>query len=194
MIKNPNKYQAGKTIVYFVRHGDRIHIPGTPPPHDFSLSAKGKRQAKAIAYKFAKIKGEIDVLYSSPMKRAYETAVEIGKQIGKKPVILKGFEEIENNFEHPKIFSLDYWKAKREIKKKQEILDKILDKNRKKVIVIVAHGMLNKILLGRKLGLSYKSSSVFDAHNCHISLVRFKGKKLDYIHCINSPDIVDITE
>jgi hypothetical protein len=55
VLKNPDKYQLGKTIIYFVRHGDRIHIPGTPEPHDFSLSAKGKKQAKDVAKKFAKI-------------------------------------------------------------------------------------------------------------------------------------------
>lgn len=49
VLKNPDKYQIGKTTVYFIRHGDRIHIPGTLPPHDFSLSEKGKKQAKEVA-------------------------------------------------------------------------------------------------------------------------------------------------
>jgi len=190
VLRKPNEYDIGKTIVYFARHGDRINIPGSPPPHDFSLSAKGKKQAKILAKKFSKIKDEIDVLYTSPMKRAYETAVEIGRKIGKKPIILKDFEEVHKNLEHPNYFSPNYWKSRREFSKKQKIFDKLLEKNKEKVILIVSHGRLNRMLIGRKLGLSHKKSNIFDSHNCHINLVRFKGKKLDYIHCVNSPDLV----
>ncbi len=191
VLKNPNKYQIGKTTVYFVRHGDRIKIPGEKDPHDFSLSPKGIKQAKAVAKKFVKIKDEIDFLYTSPMKRAYETAVEIGKKISKKPIIIPGFEEVHKNLEHPLIFNLAYWKSRREFRKKEKIFDRLLEKHREKVIVLVAHGRLNRMLIGRKLGLSHKKSNVFDAHNCHISLVRFRGKKLDFIHCMNSSDLVD---
>jgi probable phosphoglycerate mutase len=190
VIKNPNQYEIGKTTVYFVRHGDRIKIPGTQHPHDFSLSKLGKKQAMDVAKKFSKIKDEIDVLYTSPMKRAYETAVEIGKKIGKKPIVLQGFEEVHKELEHPKIFSISYWRSLKEFKNKQRIFDKILEKNKERVVVLVAHGRLNRMLIGRKLGLSHKKSNVFNAHNCHITLVRFKGKKLDYIHCVNSKDLV----
>jgi len=190
VIKKPNKYQKGKTTVYFVRHGDRINIPGTPAPHDFGLSAKGKKQAKEVAKKFIKIKDEIDFLYTSPMKRAYETAVEIGKTINKKPIIIPHFEEVSKILEYPRLFSKDYWNARREFRNKQRIFDRILGKNKEKVIVLVAHGRLNRMLIGRKLGLSHKKSNIFDSHNCHVTLVRFKGKKLDYIHCVNSRDLV----
>jgi len=190
VLKNPNEYQKGKTMVYFVRHGDRIHIPRTPSPHDFSLSEKGKKQAKEVAKKFTKIKKEIDVLYTSPMKRAYETAVEIGKKIKKKPIIIPNFEEVNKILEHPKILNKEYWKARKEFRNKQRIFDRILKKNKEKVIVLVAHGRLNRMLIGRKLGLSHKKSNIFDAHNCHITLVRFKGKNLDYIHCVNSKELV----
>jgi len=194
VIKNPTEYDKGKTIVYFVRHGERIHIPGTLPPHDFSLNENGKKQAKNIAKEFSKIKGEIDVLYTSPMKRTYETAVEIGKEIGKKPKILLGFEEINKPSNYPAIFSKHYWKNKLAIKRKQNILDKVLEENQGKVLVIVGHGRLNRTLIGAKLGLSQKISNLFDAHNCHVTLIRFKGKKIDYIHCVNSKGIVPLKQ
>jgi len=192
VIKNPNKYQIGKTTVYFVRHGDRINIPGTSGPHDFSLSKKGIKQAKEAAKRFSKIKDEIDVIYTSPMKRAYETAREIGKKIRKKPIILRGFEEVHKNIEHPNYFSPSYWKSRREFSKKQKIFENILEKNKEKVIVIVGHGRLNRMLIGRKLGLSHKASNIFDSNNCHVTLARFRGKKLDYIHYVNSRDLVKI--
>ena len=194
VLKNPNKYQIGKTIVYFVRHGSRLSYPDAngheSEPHDFGLSAKGKKQAKEVAKKIAKIKDEIDVLYTSPMKRAYETSVEIGRKIGKKPIVIKGFEEINKILEKPRIFSRAYWKARREFRKKQKIFDKILDKNKEKVIVIVSHGRLNRTLIGKKLGLSHRACNLFDTYNCHITLARFKGRKLNFIHCVNSRDLV----
>jgi len=189
VLKNPDEHQIGKTLVYFVRHGERIHLPGTPHPHDFGLSEKGKKEAKEIAKKFSKIKEEIDFLYSSPMKRAYETAIEIGKEIKKKPRIIKNFEEVQGILEHPNGFSKDYWKERINFEKKRKIFDEILEKNRGKVIVIVSHSRLSRMLFGRKIGLSYKKSKVFDLNNCHINLMRFKGKKLDYIYCINGKDL-----
>jgi len=190
VIKNPNEYQKGKTTVYFVRHGDRIHIPNTPEPHDFGLSERGIKQAKEVAKKFVKIKGEIDFIFTSPMKRAYETAVEIGKKINKKPIIIPHFEEVDKILERHNFFNLNYWKSMKEFRKKEKIFNKILEKNKEKVIVLVGHGRLNRMLIGRKLGLSHKKSNIFDAHNCHITLARFKGKNLDFIHCVNSKDLV----
>jgi len=194
VLKNPNKYQIGKTIVYFVRHGDRIHIQGAPEPHDFSLSPKGKKQAKDIANKFSKIKNEIDVIYTSPMKRAYETAVEIGKKINKRPIVIKNFEEVHKILEKPLIFSKAYWKSRKDFSKKQKIFDKILDKEKGKAIIIVAHGRLDRMLIGRKLGLSHSKCNLFDANNCHITIARFSGKKLDYIHCVNSKDLLEFRD
>jgi hypothetical protein len=49
---------------------------------------------------------------------------------------------------------------------------------------------VNKGLIGKKLGLSNSQIRKLDYHNCHISLVRFKGTKLDYIHYFNSKELV----
>ena len=187
--KNPDKYEVGKTFVYFVRHGDRIKIPGSPEPHDFSLSSEGIKQAKGIAKDLAKIKKEIDILYTSPMKRAYETAVEIGKKIGKKPIIIKGFEEVSKIINKPNPFNWKYWKARIRFRHNRRVFDKILEKNNGKVIVFVGHGRLNRMLIGKKLGLSHKKSNMFDSHNCRTTLARFNRKKLDFIYYFNSPKI-----
>ncbi|MDO8517187.1 MAG: histidine phosphatase family protein [Nanoarchaeota archaeon] len=194
MLKHPNKYQTGKTIIYLVRHGERIHIPGTPPPHDFGLSKKGIKQAKDVAKKFVKIKEEVDALYTSPMKRAFETAVEIGKKINKKPIVIKGLEEITKILEKPKLFNKNYWGQRIKFRKKQKIFNELLKNNKGKVIILVAHGRLNRMLLGKKLGLSHKASNVFDSHNCHITIASFKGQKLDYIHCVNSKELINIQD
>jgi broad specificity phosphatase PhoE len=190
VLKNPNKYEEGKTLVYFIRHGDRKFIPNTPPPHDTSLSEKGKAQAKSLAEELLKIKDEVDVLYSSSMKRAKETAEIVGKQLNKTPIILENFQEVQKILEKPNIFDWKYWKARIKFYKRQIIFEKILRENQGKLILIVAHGRLNRMLMGRKLGLSHKRSNVFESTNCHMNIVRFKKTKLDYIYCINSEKIV----
>lgn len=190
VLKNPDNYQKGKTTIYFVRHGDRIHIPGSPPPHDFGLSEKGKKQAKEVADKFKRIKSEIDVFYSSTMKRAVETAEFIGKQIRKKPVEIKSLSEFNKILWSNKLYKYKFWEHYVKHKASLRALDKILKENQGKVIVIVAHGNIIKGLIGKKLKLSRKQIGKFDYHNCHISLVRFKGTKLDYIHYFNSKELV----
>jgi broad specificity phosphatase PhoE len=132
------------------------------------------------------LKGEVDVFISSSMKRALETAKEIGKTIKKKPKILPELSEFnkilwEGKFYHPKFWK-HYFKHKLTLK----TFDKILEENKGKVIVIVAHGNVIKGIIGKKLGLSRKNIGLLDMHNCHISLLRFIGKKLDYVPYINS--------
>jgi len=189
VLKNPDKYQKGRTIVYLIRHGERQFIPGAKKGDevpDAGLSALGKKQAKAVAKEFASLKGEIDVFVSSSMKRAIETAKEIGKTIKKKPKIcpeLSEFNQIvwKNKFYHPKFWK-HYFKHKASLK----AFNKILKENKGKVIVIVAHGNVIKGIIGNKLGLSLKKRGLLNMHNCHISLLRFIGKKIEYIPYINS--------
>lgn len=192
MIKNPDKYQKGKTFVYFVRHGDRIFIPETkdaglqiPGP---GLSAKGKKQAKKVALEFSKIKDRIDLLYSSNMARAIETAEEISKKTGKKIKIIPEFAEINNFIFKKRIYHKNFWKLYIRYRKAIKAFNKILEENKgkEKVIVIVAHGNLINLLFGKKIGLSLNKTDKFDHHNCHITMMRFNGKKLEYVHCFNS--------
>lgn len=193
MLKNPNKYEIGKTIVYFIRHGERIHIPHSPGAGILipgpGLSPKGKKQAKEVAKKLSKIKHEIDALYSSDMSRAIETANEISKKISKKPIIIPGISEFNgdvwNGHIHKKVFWKNYFKQNKAI----QVFNRILEKNKGKVIVIVAHGNVIKSLIFRKMGLSLKKSGNAHHMHCYISFIRYKGKKLDHICCYNSNTI-----
>ena len=71
-----------------------------------------------------------------------------------------------------------------------KIFDKILKENNGKVILIIAHGNVIKGLIWKKIGLNNSQINKLDYHNCHISFVRFKGTKLDYIHYFNSKELV----
>lgn len=193
VLKNPTKYEKGKTIVFFVRHGDRIHIPGTPEPHDFSLSKKGIVQARAVSNRLYKIKDEIDKIYCSDMKRAKETAQIIAKKLNKKIKIIPEFRELHNQIERRKLkrfIDKNYWKEYIKFNKSLKKLDEILEKNKGKVIVIVAHGRIMRSWIFGKLGLSMYKRHAFDYHNCHLSKVRFQGKKLNYVYYFNSREII----
>lgn len=193
VLKNPTKYEKGKTIVFFVRHGDRIHIPGSLPPHNFSLSKKGISQAKVVANKFSKIKGEIDSIYSSDMKRAKETAEIIAKKINKKVKIIPEFSEIENHLERitlrrflDKNYWVEYFKFNDSLKK----LESVLEKEKGKVIIIVGHGRIMRAWIFGKLGLTMYKRHMFEYGNCHISKVRFKGEKLNFVNYFNSKELI----
>ena len=194
VLKNPDKYQKGKTLVYFVRHGDGIHIFGNPGIGLVSggpgLSNLGKKQAKEVAKKFSRIKEDVDEIYSSDMNRAIQTAEIIGKALGKELKIIKGISEFDKTIWDNKIYRYNFWKHYLKHRFSVKIFDNILNENEGKVILIVAHGNVIKGIMGKKIGLTHSQISKFDYHNCHISMVRFKGKKLDYIHYFNSKELV----
>lgn len=79
-------------MIYLVRHGQSIgNINKVFCGHtDLDLSIDGLKQAKAVAEKLKNVNA--DVIFSSPLKRAYNTALEISKQTGlqiKKDILLK---------------------------------------------------------------------------------------------------------
>ena len=61
---------------------------------DSPLTAKGRRQAMAIARRAAAM-GPIDALYASPLKRALGTAEAIGREAGLRPVLLPELMETD---------------------------------------------------------------------------------------------------
>ena len=75
--------------VYFVRHGQtKYNVLRVHQPKNAELSELGIKQAKILAKRFSKI--PVDIIYSSPMKRAKQTAEIINKSL-KKRVIFSNF-------------------------------------------------------------------------------------------------------
>ncbi len=195
VLKKPNEYEIGKTIVYFVRHGDREHFVNRrgigleyPGP---GLSKLGKKQAKQVAKEFSKIKSEIDKVYCSGMTRAIETAEEISKKIRKRPIKVRGLSEFNNVIWHGKPNRLKFWKHYFKYRKSKKAFNEILKKNKGKVLVIVVHGNVIKGIFGHKFGLSFKNIGRFNHNNCHITKLRFKrNNKIDWVYCFNSKGVI----
>lgn len=183
--------------VYFVRHGQtKSNALQTYQLEDSELSELGIKQAKILAKRFSKI--PIDIIYSSPMKRAKQTAEIISKLTNKKIVYLDILGEGKNPSEFlgkamnsrlvievSKTISLhqkdpiwhysdeeNFADFQRRLKKFFNILSKIKENN----ILVVAHGGTIKMLIFLMMGhgidpmFFFRFSDVFTLSNTGITL------------------------
>lgn len=84
------------TDLVFVRHGQTHgNATGTWQGwRDPSLNSTGHAQARAVAHRLAVEKGQIEALYTSPLRRAYQTAEAIGARLNLHPEVLDQLKEI----------------------------------------------------------------------------------------------------
>jgi broad specificity phosphatase PhoE len=84
------------TTVYLARHGESDwNAAGRFQGHsDRPLTAVGRRQAKALADELAAT-AELSAVYSSPLRRAFETAAVVGARVGVDPVPLDELREVD---------------------------------------------------------------------------------------------------
>lgn len=71
-------------IFYYVRHGEPVYSPD-------SLTQYGEQQAEALAARFA-LYG-LDIIYTSPSRRAFQTAQATCDLLKKQPVVLDWADE-----------------------------------------------------------------------------------------------------
>ena len=191
VLKNPKEYEVGKTIVYFVRHGEResqsIENSRIPGP---GLTEKGKIEAKYIANSFKKIGKEVDIIYTSSMLRAQQTAEYISKAIHKKIHVCDELSEFNKFVWRGKIYHPKFWKHYSKYLRAQKCFDEILKKQKGKVIVIVAHGNIMKGLIGKKMKVDFKHRGMLGYNNCYVSKLQFSGLKFDYMQYYNSKEII----
>jgi broad specificity phosphatase PhoE len=84
------------TTVHLARHGESDwNAAGRFQGHsDRPLTAVGRRQAKALADELAAT-AELSAVYSSPLRRAFETAAVVGARVGVDPVPLDELREVD---------------------------------------------------------------------------------------------------
>jgi broad specificity phosphatase PhoE len=177
------------TTVYFIRHGERMIIPNTPGAGMIypgpGLTKKGKIQARQLARGFKKIRKDIHSLYSSGMTRAAETAQEISKVINKKPIVIKEFSEFNSHLRKRKLHDYKFWFQLVKYFKIKKIFNGILKKEKGKTIIIVSHGVLMEMIIGKKLGLPIKKIRNFKHDNCGVTLIEFNRSKISLIKYMN---------
>lgn len=84
------------TAVYLARHGESDwNVANRFQGHsDRPLTALGRRQAEALADELAGV-ATLSVIYSSPLRRALETAAAVGERTGLNPVPLDDLREVD---------------------------------------------------------------------------------------------------
>jgi broad specificity phosphatase PhoE len=85
------------TRLTLVRHGQQdISEAGGGPVGDLidpPLSAVGRRQAEFVGKRFAEER--VDIVYSSNLRRAFDTGAEIAKQHSLVPIVIDDLREVE---------------------------------------------------------------------------------------------------
>jgi probable phosphoglycerate mutase len=179
-----------------VRHAESEWNPigryqGLLDPH---LSERGKQQAKLLAQELSKER--IDVIYSSPLKRTYTTALEIAKVKGidvvkedriieidhgiwsgmlveevmeKYPEDFRRWIEEPHKVEFPKGESL-----KSVFSRVREFLDDIKERHRDQTVVAVSHTVPMRAMYCALLGVDLSKFWSFGCDNASYSVVHME--------------------
>ncbi|MBU0962447.1 MAG: histidine phosphatase family protein [Nanoarchaeota archaeon] len=168
---------------------------------DSKLTYLGKTQAKKLAKLLEK--ENVNIIYSSPLKRALETAQEIAKKHKLKVIINNQLREINLGEFEGKSWDYVYKKIPnwREIRYKyrpkggetqkeldiraSSFLEDIKRKYKTETIVILAHGSVNKAILGNLLNIDIKSRFSIIQSNACVNLIEMNDKGVR-VYKINS--------
>ena len=135
--------------IIFIRHAEKEDMGEDP-----SLTKRGIKQAGHLAKRLKKEK--FDEFYCSNMNRAKQTAEIVSKEIRLKPRIEKSLNEFKSEM---LIKNKNNWdrEEKNHYNKLRSFLKNVTKKpNDKKSILIIAHGITNRIILSCLLGLNLK--------------------------------------
>ncbi len=171
--------------IIFVRHGESKHNARLTDEEDSGLTRRGKTQARHLGNSLKKQK--VSAIYTSNLLRARQTG-EIISEIIKVPV--RGtFEELD---EYPSKNLRSKLKLlfNKRFKRLKKLLNKISkDKLRNKTILIVAHGITNKIMIGYLVQIPLRKQLLrFKQHNTGVNSISwnkdYNNWTLDYMNDI----------
>jgi len=195
-----------KTMIYIVRHGETDwNLEEKMQGHtDIPLNAKGISQAQDIARDLQKI--PLDIIYSSPLSRALETATIINtyhkaKIITDNALRERRFGELEGktykeiNAYHPALLFHESWnfphyrppdgESVNDIKiRVSAFAQKMLKENQGKSFLIVAHGVTLRILIGSFIGIPPDQLTGVRIKNAALTIIEI-SKGIPTLHVIN---------
>ena len=196
------------TKIYIVRHCEaqgnaKRLFQGTS---DFDISELGAIQLEFLKKRFKDI--SLDAVYSSPLIRAYKTAVAIAEEKGLKVIKKDNLKELHGgivegkpfaeSFEkyplladawdnHPQDFAPEGGEPMRE--GYERIWDAILEivkENKGKSVAVAAHGGVIRCLMSRLMfGTVEKLKDVPWGENTAVTLIEFNDDGVPYIHFFN---------
>ncbi|MEM4046605.1 MAG: 2,3-diphosphoglycerate-dependent phosphoglycerate mutase, partial [Metallosphaera sp.] len=173
------------TLVIFVRHGQSTSNINKILSHDvnnFPLTDEGREQAKRAAQELKKIK--TDVIFTSPILRAYQTATIIGNELGLIPVIDERLRERWLGELNNKRFDpSDHWKLKvakgqLDVKNlepwdslRKRMIEFLHSLNQEQVVIAVSHYDPIRAVLGHILDLDDVSALGISIPNASLTVV-----------------------
>lgn len=140
--------------IYLVRHAEKEREGENP-----NLTKKGIKQAKYLAKRLKKI--NFDEFYCSDLNRAKQTSAIVSKVIKLKTKIVPSLNEYESSDIKK---NEKYWPKDEKVRKKNlhNFIDKITkNPNEEKNILIISHGITNRIILAQLLNLPLKRMIIF---------------------------------
>lgn len=171
--------------IYTTRHGQTDYnkneiVLGTT---DLPLNDTGMAQAAELAEKTEKL-GDIDIIISSPMKRAYTTAKAVAERIGKDIITEDRFREWDyGEFEGKSRFTENFPESKREFGVRMgktgeslmqlahrvySAVDDIIEKYSDKNVLIVSHGGVCRVIETYFHDMTTEEYSNWFMDNCQI--------------------------
>ena len=181
---------SAPTTFYFVRHGESEANAARrfAGQSDSPLTARGRRQAEAVADELAKVK--FDRVVSSDLSRTRDTAAVIGNRQGVPVEVVPELREIDVGERTGRPFdevadlpgSRDdgflAWPGgetlEQVLSRSLRAIDRLARENPGKTICVVGHGGVNRILLSHFLGILPKLERS-PATNTSISVVVTDG-------------------
>jgi broad specificity phosphatase PhoE len=190
--------RRGTARFLLVRHGEtefnregRWQGAGSNPP----LNEKGRIQAVELARQLAG--RPVLAIYTSPQRRALETAVILGKCLGREPRLMEALHELDHGewegrtqaevlARWPEAFhayEAAPWDTPRPGGESYEelgkrlwpTLERLADRHRGEEIVIVTHGGPIRLVLSRVLGRPLTERHLFGVDNASVFTVEESG-------------------
>ncbi len=180
--------------VYFIRHGTtENNIAGRfQGRSDIPLGEKGCKQAACLGERFAHI--PLDAVYTSPLRRAYQTAQGMCAQLPLEPICCDGLREInggvlegrtneENIREYPEVMRtfreqpaqfnpLNGESAEQVHDRVLGAIQTIVSREQGKTIAIVSHGFALLCSIG-SLGIPFEQLPPRILANASVSCIQF---------------------
>ena len=182
--------------IYLIRHGESQWntLKKIQGQKDIPLTNKGREQAALAGKKLSEM--NIDVIYSSDLKRASETANIIGKIIGIEPIYNKNLREINfgiweglsnDSMNHKYREEVYLWRKEPEKlniqgaenlyqvqKRTMNFLNPILTNEKDENILIVSHGVTLKTIILNILNMDLIYFKNLTIDNTGLSIIEFR--------------------
>lgn len=209
-----NKTRIGeiKMKLIIVRHGEtEENLSGIVQGCSFGkLNKKGKSQIKKLAARLKKEK--IGAIFSSDLERCKQTTREIAKYHKAVPIhytktirerscgIFEGkpVEELINHRQKLGIEKTEFRPEKGEnysdVKERaKKFLEKIREKYKNKTVLIVSHGIFNKMLISVITGKPIDEAESIEQYNCCMNIIEISDRTHS-IYALNSIEHLEAKE